>query len=112
MMPPSTLWTGRDVARAGRRQEHDHRRDVFGVVDALQRDASPVWLPGTSHGYFFRERRPRKEEGANSGGLRIKLSIEHHRTMAWFGVSKRRSRCIIWSFILDVMGFLMPSQGL
>jgi hypothetical protein len=41
------------------------------------------------------------------------LSIEHHRTPARFGVSKRRSRGIIWSFILDVVGFLiMTSQGL
>ena len=72
----------------------------------------PCLAAGNVPWLFLSGEAAQKEEGANSGGLRIKLSIEHHRTMAWFGVSKRRSRCIIWSFILDVMGFLMPSQGL
>jgi len=42
----------------------------------------PVWLPGTPQCHFFRERRPRKEEGANSGGLRINAidrALSHNR---------------------------------
>jgi hypothetical protein len=74
--------------------EHDHRRDVYGVVDALRWDDFLFGCRGTSHGYLFlgggSERRARTP--AVCGAT---LSIEHHRTLALFGVSKRRARCII-----------------